>query len=89
MGTIPPNPSPKVTRCVCLGREFAELVAMAQREGIGAEEVRRRTGCGGGCGLCAPYISAAVATGMTELPVMGAAELEALARRGKKNGPDA
>lgn len=81
--------TPKVTRCVCLGREFAELVQMSRREGISAEEVCRRTGCGSGCGLCVPYIRAAVATGLTALPVMPASELEALARRGEENGPDA
>lgn len=63
-----------MTRCVCMGRTLAELRELAEREGIDAEEVMRRTGCGGhggGCGLCAPYIRAAVALGVDAAPVSG------------------
>jgi bacterioferritin-associated ferredoxin len=83
-----------VTRCLCEDRSFAELGALAAREGIGADEVCRRTGCGMQCGRCVPYIRAALATGVTALPVMSVPELEAMAARGgaagrKENGPDA
>ena len=78
-----------VSRCVCMDVSFAELKSLAEREGIDADEACRRTGCGSGCGLCAPYIRAALAIGVTELPVMGATELERLAASGKENGPAA
>lgn len=83
-----------VTRCICIGFTLAELRAIAQREGLSAEGVMERTGCGGpggGCGLCAPYIRAAVALGVDALPVSNPATLEVMinSARHKKNGPGA
>ena len=83
-----------VTRCVCFDLPLADLRAMAMREGIDAEAVMERTGCGGpggGCGLCAPYIRAAIELGVDAVPLSAPATLEAQVRaaRHKRNGPDA
>jgi bacterioferritin-associated ferredoxin len=83
-----------VTQCVCMGMTLAEVRALAEREGLDAEGAMQRTGCGGpggGCGLCAPYIRAAIALGVDALPVASPATLEVMVRGAlaKKNGPDA
>jgi bacterioferritin-associated ferredoxin len=59
-----------VDRCVCVGVSFEELKRIAERTGEGLDGLRARTGCGGGCGLCVPYIRQMLRTGQTDLPVM-------------------
>jgi hypothetical protein len=81
-----------VTRCVCSDRSLLELSRLAEREGIDAEEVMRRTGCGGpggGCGLCAPYIRVAVALRTGSVPVSSQSALDAMVRLANDSGPDA
>lgn len=70
------NPTP-VDRCVCMDVTFERLHRLAAH-GAGLDELRRRTGCGAGCGLCIPYIRAMLATGRTRFPVMSPAELAKL-----------
>ncbi len=67
-----------VDRCVCVGITLREIVSLARREEIGFEEVRRREGCGAGCGLCAWYVRAAIASGRTAFPLMGEPALRAI-----------
>lgn len=59
-----------VTRCICHDVLFAELIALAAREGLDFAALRDRTGCGTGCGMCEPYIHAALRTGRAAQPVM-------------------
>ena len=74
------NPTP-VDRCVCVQVMFEDLLRLHRRTGAGFDALQRRTGCGKGCGLCIPYIKAALATGRARLPVMSDAELSRLAGR--------
>jgi bacterioferritin-associated ferredoxin len=78
---------PTVTRCVCIGVTLAEVRAIAAREGLDADGVMERTGCGGpggGCGLCAPYIRAAIALGVDEVPLANPASLEVMIRTARR-----
>ncbi len=54
----------RVDRCVCFGQTFAELLALARREGLGTvEELQGRVEFGRSCRLCKPYVRRALATG--------------------------
>lgn len=66
----------RVDRCICHGVTFAELLRLARDRGLGLEELSELTGCGTGCGMCVPYIRAALRTGRAELPVLSPASLE-------------
>jgi NAD(P)H-nitrite reductase large subunit len=68
-----------VDRCVCHGVLFADLVRRARETTAGFDELRRQTRCSTSCGLCKPYILAALATGATRFPVMSDHELAQLA----------
>jgi NAD(P)H-nitrite reductase large subunit len=68
-----------VSRCVCIGVTFAKLVRLHKETGATFDELQRRTQAGTGCGLCQPYIRAALATGETRFAVLSDEELERLA----------
>lgn len=58
-----------VDRCLCERKSFTELLAMARERGIDdAKKVGEITGCGRRCGLCEPFISYMLATGVTRIP---------------------
>jgi len=59
-----------VDRCVCHDISFAELKAIAERDGLDFTGLRARTGCGRGCGLCEPYVRLMLRTGRTSFPVL-------------------
>jgi bacterioferritin-associated ferredoxin len=67
-----------VDRCVCLDISFDELKKRAEEGSLNVEQLRRDTGCGGGCGLCVPYIHVMLKTGDTSLPVMRPAEFRSI-----------
>lgn len=69
-----------VDRCVCRDVLFSELIRLHRETGATLEELRRRTGCGTGCGLCIPYIKVALRTGQSRLPVMGEEEMRQVGR---------
>ncbi len=71
------DPTP-VDRCVCLKVTFAELLRLRAETGAGFEKLQERTGCGRGCGLCVPYVKAALATGRARLPVLSEEKLKAM-----------
>ncbi|MCC6425380.1 MAG: (2Fe-2S)-binding protein [Phycisphaerales bacterium] len=60
----------QVDRCVCHDITFERLKQLADERGIDAAGLRELTGCGGGCGMCIPYIHVMLRTGQTSLPVM-------------------
>jgi bacterioferritin-associated ferredoxin len=45
-----------MTRCECAGVSFQEVAARV-RDGAGAEEALRRTGCGQTCTACLPDLA--------------------------------
>lgn len=55
----------RVDRCVCTGRTFAELRAIALEGGLDFGALRDRTGAGGHCGLCEPYLRRTLQHGTT------------------------
>jgi len=61
-----------VDRCVCRGVTFAELKDLADRTGADLAEITAKTGCGGSCCTCIPYIEKMLATGETVFEVMPA-----------------
>ena len=66
-----------VDRCVCRNITFAEI--LRQRDaGADPDAILRQTGAGATCGLCRPYIRAALVTGRARFPVLSEAELNAL-----------
>jgi bacterioferritin-associated ferredoxin len=67
-----------VNRCICTNLTFAELIVRAQRDRLTFESLRQCTGAAGDCGLCEPYLKAALRTGRTSFPVMTTEELDQL-----------
>ncbi len=67
-----------VNRCICTNLTFRELIDRSQRESLDFEALRVRTGAGGECTMCAPYIRAALRTGRDSFPVLNESELDAL-----------
>lgn len=55
-----------VSRCICRGVPFDELLPQARAAGWSLVDLIRETGCGGQCGLCRPYLSRMLSTGETE-----------------------
>lgn len=76
----PDDADAPVDRCVCMKVSFDRLVCLHRETGATLETLRAITGCGGGCGLCLPYIRVALATGRARLPVMTPAQLDAISR---------
>lgn len=67
-----------VDRCVCLNLSFDELKKLAVDRNLGPDQLRELTGCGGGCGMCVPYIHVMMRTGETNMPVMRPAEFRSI-----------
>jgi bacterioferritin-associated ferredoxin len=55
-----------VSRCICRGVEFADLLPRARAAGWTLDDLIRETGCGAGCGLCRPYLRKMLETGDTQ-----------------------
>jgi bacterioferritin-associated ferredoxin len=53
----------EITRCICRGVAFADLLPVARANGWDLAAVIRETGCGAGCGLCRPYLRRMLLTG--------------------------
>ena len=54
-----------VSRCICRGVEFADLLPQARASAWTLNDLIRVTGCGGQCGLCRPYLREMLLTGRT------------------------
>lgn len=63
-----------VRRCICHDISFDELLWLSRRTGADFRGLRDLTGASQGCGMCAPYIHKALATGDTDVPVMKESE---------------
>lgn len=59
-----------VDRCVCADISFERLKRIARERGLDFETLRRETGAGLGCGLCAPYIERVLTTGRTSFDLL-------------------
>ncbi len=61
-----------VRSCVCCRVPFDEIYDAASGREAGLVEAYRKTGCGGHCGLCLPYIKLMLRTGRTSFPAIPA-----------------
>jgi len=63
----------EVDRCVCFEVSFDRLKRYVDdrggREHVDFDQLQSAFGCGGGCGLCVPYIRLMLRTGRTRFPV--------------------
>ena len=59
-----------VDRCVCHEVSFAELKELARSAGCTLEELRDKTNCCTGCGMCGPYVRLMLKTGQTSFEPM-------------------
>jgi bacterioferritin-associated ferredoxin len=63
--------SKPVRACLCYPRAFAEIKTLAQENGWKTvAEITAALGCGGGCGLCRPYLAKVLETGETAFAVL-------------------
>lgn len=61
--------SDRVDQCLCFGAKFVELLAIAREHNLTAEELIEKTGVGGECETCIPYIHHMVKTGETDIKI--------------------
>jgi bacterioferritin-associated ferredoxin len=60
-----------VKACLCTSLPFSTILAIAQERGVtSVSQLTSMLGCGGGCGLCRPYLERMLKTGETEFAVM-------------------
>jgi bacterioferritin-associated ferredoxin len=60
-----------VQACLCYPNTFAEVKEQAEQEGwTTVEEITEELGCGGGCGLCRPYLARMLETGETAFAIL-------------------
>jgi bacterioferritin-associated ferredoxin len=70
-----------VDRCICRNVRFADALEIARRERVATvAELQRHSSLGSGCGLCVPYMQLAIASGVSDLPVLDARRCEELRR---------
>ena len=55
----------QIDRCVCFNLTFAFVLKDAREKQLTLEQVELSLGCGGGCGLCRPYLRRCLRTGET------------------------
>lgn len=56
----------RIDRCYCEEKPFADLIAIAERDGLDLLGLARQEGCGTHCGWCVAYLRRALRTGQTE-----------------------
>ena len=60
-----------VRACLCYPHTFEELkTRAAQQQWVTVREITEALGCGGGCGLCCPYLEQMLRTGETAFAVL-------------------
>ena len=60
-----------VCACLCYPHTFVELkTRAAQQQWCTVGEITEALGCGGGCGLCAPYLKQMLQTGETAFAIL-------------------
>ena len=55
----------QIDRCICFHLAFVDVLKDAREKKLSAEDVELSLGCGGGCGLCRPYLRRCLRTGET------------------------
>jgi NAD(P)H-nitrite reductase large subunit len=67
-----------VDRCVCMDVYFHELLELHRNEGLGMDELIRRTGCCTGCTTCEPYVRLTLQSGEVVHPVLSPSEVSSI-----------
>ena len=68
-----PHRRKPVRACMCYPHTFVELKRLAQESGWrSVEDITTAVGCGGGCGLCRPYLREMLKTGETAFAILPA-----------------
>jgi bacterioferritin-associated ferredoxin len=66
-----------VNRCICHDVPFWAIAALA-KQGKTFHEIQQATNCCRGCGTCEPYVRVVIDTGAVDLPVLDAAQQNAI-----------
>lgn len=68
---FPDRDSRPVRACLCYPHAFEEIKEMAaQQDWTTVGDITEAVGCGGGCGLCRPYLKRMLQTGETAFAVL-------------------
>lgn len=71
---MPLRPQKPVRACLCYPHSFTELKRLAEQNAWQTvSEITAAVGCGGGCGLCGPYLARMLETGETSFDLLGRA----------------
>lgn len=70
-----------ITRCVCKNISFARLLQIHEQTGQDADAICKQTGCGEACGMCTPYVHAAITLKRAALPVCSPGQLMLMIKR--------
>lgn len=64
-------PEKPVRACLCYPHSFTELQRLAEQNGWQTvADITAAVGCGGGCGLCGPYLARMLTTGETAFDIL-------------------
>lgn len=74
-----------VSRCICYDVSFAAIAAAAAR-GETFEQIRARTGCTQGCGMCEPYVRVVISTGRSSVPLLSLEQIDRIMSEAGKPG---
>lgn len=73
-----------VSRCICENVSFARIAELAQPpNGLDFEQIRERTNCCTGCGMCEPYVRLVIEQGVSSLPILSAQQCDEIMDRAK------
>lgn len=72
---VPPSSAKPVRACICYPHTFAEIALLArEQKWTQVEQITKALGCGGGCGLCRPYLLLLLRTGETAFALLSEEE---------------
>ncbi|MFW6061075.1 MAG: hypothetical protein ACODAQ_12915 [Phycisphaeraceae bacterium] len=77
---------PCIDRCICTRRTFADLLAVARRDGLSLDQLAACTGASRHCGRCRPYLRRGLRTGETVFHQLLPAEDVAPADSARRSG---
>ena len=69
-----------VTRCVCSGVTFADMLRMHRELSMTFEQIKDQTGACDGCTSCEPYVRLTLSTGVTRHDVLAPDDVDRILR---------
>ena len=70
-----------INRCICHNVSFAKMLQLMADKNLTIKEAMEKTGAGGNCGLCIPYIRLSVEIGKTSHPVIDRGKSNSMVRK--------